>query len=101
MSLAAAEVFLGLVAIGRARERTGSDYYIGLPGMQISPVDGELDYEEAFRLEVSGIDRCEGDADLRRRVTQKVQQLRAGKSSLPGIAGVVAFSLRRIVLRKA
>jgi hypothetical protein len=82
VSLAVVEQELGLVALSRADIRTGADWYIGRPG---SP-----DLEEAFRLEVSGVD--EGDAaDIRRRLRRKEDQAARGDSFLPAYAGVVGF----------
>ncbi len=99
LTLAAAEAHLGLVALSRSEQGTGADYYIGRPGSGINPVDGELDLEEAFRLEISGIDRCDAEYILARRVREKVEQARAGVSSLPAFAGVVAFNMCRIVFQ--
>ena len=99
--LAAAEAHLGLVAIRRAETKTGADYYVAPPDPSGSGGDPELNLEEAFRLEVSGIDHCESEIQLRARVRQKVEQAQHGNSNLPAIAGVVAFSLLMIVFRNA
>jgi hypothetical protein len=70
----------GLVAVRRAETGTGADYYLGLPGT------GEDDLEGCVRLEVSGVDA--GDwREVAKRLMQKVQQAREGKSSLPALAG--------------
>jgi hypothetical protein len=99
MALAGIEQHLGLVAIGRAPVGSGADYYVGPPGSEVNPLDGLLDLENAFRLEVSGIDSADGEARILARVREKVEQARSGKSNLPAIAGVVAFNLLRIVFR--
>jgi hypothetical protein len=98
--LAAAQTHLGLAAIGRAEARTGADYYLAPVGSSAAGADGELDFEAAVRLEVSGMDSA-SEAQLRRRVTQKAEQARRGQSNLPAMAGVVAFSLPRVVFRRA
>ena len=73
VSLAVVEQELGLVALSRADTRTGADYYVGRPG--------QLDLEDAFRLEVSGVDK--GDrAEVRRRLKVKVDQAARGDSFL-------------------
>jgi hypothetical protein len=73
---------LGLVALSRAETRTGADYYVGQPEAR--------DLEEAFRLEVSGVDQGHA-ADLRKRLSQKEEQARRGNSCLPAYASVVGF----------
>ncbi|MGI8550203.1 MAG: hypothetical protein ACR2PL_05285 [Dehalococcoidia bacterium] len=100
LALAAAEVHLSLVAYGRTGRGTGADYIIGAPG-DPDPLDIELNLEDAYRLEVSGIDRCESLATLSYRVRQKLEQTRRGTSILPALAGVVAFYLLRVVFERA
>lgn len=90
LSLAAIELTRGLVAIGRAETRTGADYYIGDPTIQ------PKDFEASFRLEVSGID-AGGEAAIRARLRDKLEQARKGKSDLPAIASVVGFAALQIV----
>jgi hypothetical protein len=65
MVIAAAEVHLELFVIGRAAPGSGSDYLFG-PRSYNQQDDELLDFEDldVFRLEVSGIDRCTGDAHL-------------------------------------
>jgi len=71
-----------MVALSRAETRTGADYYVGRSGLS--------DLEEAFRLEVSGLD--EGSlADVRRRLKTKEDQAARGDSFLPAYASVVGF----------
>lgn len=82
VSLAVVEAELGMVALSRADTRTGADYYVGEPE--------SLDLEEAFRLEVSGVDEG-GLAELRKRLRSKEKQARRGVSSLPAYASVVGF----------
>lgn len=82
VSLAVVEREMGMVALSRADTRTGADYYVGSPGLP--------DLEEAFRLEVSGVD--EGDrAEVRRRLKNKEDQAARGDSFLPAYASVVGF----------
>lgn len=78
---------------------SGADYYVGPRGSEVNPADGLLDLENAFRLEVSGIDSADGEARMFGRVREKVEQARSGRSNVPAIAGVVAFNLLQIVFR--
>jgi hypothetical protein len=88
ISLLFVEHCLHLVAIGRAEEATGADWYIA-PFGEGFDANGEpnIDAPGVFRLEVSGQELGRIGA----RLTQKPEQLRKGKSSLPGIAAVVGF----------
>jgi hypothetical protein len=83
-ALAAVELTQGLVAIHQAESKTGADYYLGTLE---HPMD---DLENSFRLEVSGIDRC-NQRGVDTRLAQKILQARSGKSNLPALAGVVGF----------
>ena len=99
LTLAAADRFLGLVAYARAATLTGADYLVR-PGNAEAGEDLDLE-GDVWRLEVSGIDRCDSEAMLRARLNQKVNQTRKGKLSTPALAGVVGFSLARIAFRYA
>ena len=81
-----------LFAVRRAETCTGADYYVGAPG---SGVD---DLEDCLRLEVSGVDSG-SRAAVMQRLAEKVQQARAGRSSLPAIAAVVGFAQGLIVMQ--
>ena len=84
IALVSVEHAAGLVAIGRAQNRSGADYYVGPQGSDPN------DFENAFRLEVSGTDN--GDrTTIARRLKAKAQQTRDGDSNLPAIAAVVGF----------
>ena len=94
VALAAIELTDDLVAVRRAETHTGADYYVAPRGT--SP--GDL--EEAFRLEVSGMD--EGNqASVKTRLRQKLEQTARGRSSLPAIAAVVAFSPPQVAIADA
>jgi len=80
--LAALEAHLGLVALTRAPQGSGSDYYVGEPGSEVNPTDGELDLESAVRLEVSGANHCDYLSDLYRLLREKLMQASKGRSSL-------------------
>ena len=99
--IAAVEHHLGLYVIGRALVGTGADYYLGIPGDEVNSFDNELDFENATRLEVSGISQSDNDAHLLRRVRQKVMQTQEGSVSGPALAGVVAFNLLKLILQEA
>lgn len=96
MSLAAVQAECGLVALRRAETKTGADYYL-VPEDHRSGND-LTDFENAYRLEVSGV--ATGlEADVKRRVNEKLAQLRAGSDG-PAYAAVVGFKARLIILRK-
>ena len=90
LSLSAVEVMRGLVAVRRAETRTGADYYLG------DPTRLWEGFEASFRLEVSGTDEG-GEAVIRGRLREKLEQARKGNSNLPAIASVVGFAALRIV----
>lgn len=89
VSLAAIESQLGLVTLLRAETRTGADYYVGQPD---SP-----DIEEAYRVEISGID-AGNQSVLRGRLRQKLQQAASGASNLPAYASVVGFKAAVVLI---
>lgn len=94
VALAAIELTDDLVAIRRAETHTGADYYVAPKGT--SPID----LEEAFRLEVSGMN--EGtNASVKTRLRQKLEQTARGRSNLPAIAAVVAFSPPQVAIADA
>ena len=90
VSLATVESELGYVAVSRAETRTGADYYLGTSSKTL---------EEAYRLEVSGVDR--GDVSvIAKRLRQKVQQTELGRSNLPAIASVVGFLTKYVGIER-
>ncbi len=93
VSLAAVEADLGWVAVARAETLTGADYYLG-------PVGRIPDLESAVRLEVYGVDQGD-EAAVKRRMTKKIRQLKAGSSSRPAMAAVVGFKAAVVVIREA
>ena len=81
----------GLIATRRAQRGSGADYYV-------APPDGAVeDLEGVVRLEISGVDRDER-TEIERRLKRKVQQLRDGETNSPGIAVVVGFRAKSILL---
>ena len=93
LALAAVELRLGLVAHFRARRASGADYYVS-PLDTPSPAPGDT-----MRLELSAIDNDQ-PGQLRRRVREKLQQLARGNEDTPGVAAVVGFRGRTILLQK-
>jgi len=91
--VAAVEHARGLFAVARADVGSGADYYLLPNGV---PFD---DLEEAVRLEVSGVNRGLARR-VRRRLSEKVRQVRRGDDNLPAIAGVVGFEPRLVVLQE-
>jgi len=72
---------------------TGADYYVAPVGA--SPDD----LEDCVRLEISGVDRG-GASAVAQRLKAKLEQVAAGKSNLPAMAGVVGFQARIILLSR-
>jgi hypothetical protein len=98
VALAAAEVIYGLFAVQRVVVGGGADYWVSPAPTFENALDGELDLEDAIRLEVSGMDRAENEAALLYRLSKKAQQIvHAGDG--PGLAGVVAFDLMQMRFR--
>jgi hypothetical protein len=93
MAFAAIEELKGLVSIGRAENKTGADYYVVPQGK------APTDFEEAFRLEVSGTDGSV--AEVRARLRQKQEQTRKGIGTEPAIAAVVGFKTKCILVEEA
>lgn len=100
LALASAEDYLGLVALRRAETRSGVDYYLAPAGADVNQTDGELDLEASLRIEVSGMSATNSEAEIQQRLRVKINQARAGASSLPALACVVAFNRARIVFRR-
>ena len=91
--LAAVELSDGLVAVRRAETGSGADYYIASPGTNAD------DLEDCIRLEVSGVDHGNTTA-VNRRLRNKLEQMAAGNSNLPAIAGVAGFQAGIILLAR-
>ena len=89
--LAAVELCEGLVAVMRAENGSGVDYYLAQPGSEPE------DLESCARLEVSGVDAGNA-ANLAGRLRQKLRQAAEGDSNLPAIAGVIGFHLKTVLL---
>lgn len=90
--LATLELAEGLVAVERADTGTGADYYL-------TSADYSDDLESALRVEVSGLN-AGSPTKIRSRLQQKVDQVAAGASALPALAGVVGFRERLILLSR-
>lgn len=89
--IAAVELAEGLYAVGRAETGTGADYYVALAGKRVE------DFEDCWRLEVSGTDRG-NNAAVARLLRRKVQQAKEGNSNLPALAGVIGFEVMSILI---
>lgn len=90
ISFAAVELVEGLVVLSRAEAMSGADWYIG-----DSRSFGDL--ENAVRLEVSGLDRG-NSRECRRRLGEKIAQLRKPGHPAPGIASVVGLREQLILI---
>ena len=96
LGLAAAGERLDYVALRRVAHGLGADWYLVPRGANI-PDDPDLDLDRAdlVRLEVSGI-AAETDSEMRRRLMEKMDQLREAGIPGPGWAAVVGFTLPRV-----
>lgn len=89
--LAAIELHSGLVAIQRAETLSGADYYVAPLGSDID------DLEEAYRFEVSGVDK--GRRSLcDQRLRAKIKQAQDAGHPIPALAGVVGFEQQIVLL---
>lgn len=93
IALAAVEASAGLVAVGRAENFVGADFYVAPAG------DDPNDLENRLRLEVSGVDRG-GISDIKARLRQKILQVARGRSDVPAVAVVVGFLARTILAKR-
>lgn len=83
VALALVRARTGFAAVERSRKGTGCDWFVGDDGT--GPP-----FQHKKRLEVSGV-LHETDAEMARRIAQKVAQLQRGRSALGGYAVVVGF----------
>ena len=72
--------------IERSRRGTGFDYWLGKKGD-----NNELPFQNAVRLEVSGI-RKGDDSRIKARIKQKLEQVSPTDGTLPAYIVVVEFS---------
>ena len=79
------ECFTELTVFERSRKGTGFDYWLAPKGFS-QPL-----FQDKIRLEVSGILKGE-EADMKRRMRQKLMQLERGGVALPGYGFVVHFA---------
>ena len=74
--------------IRRSRKGTGFDYWLGDKDAHY-----RLPFQDAARLEVSGILRAEKESDIKKRVKRKLVQIgKSDSSGLPGYVVIVEFS---------
>jgi len=98
VALAVVETTLGQVCLRRAAHGDGADWLlVPVGGEESDDVELDLDRGDLVRLEVSGI-ASESDATMRRRLHEKVDQLR--DAAVPGLAwaAVVGFGRPRVWL---
>ena len=89
LALASIELAHGLVAVRRADQGSGADFYVAQANASSDDLEGWV------RLEVSGVDRGNA-ASVGRRLRAKLAQLEASKRDERGIAAVVGFRTRLI-----
>lgn len=85
-----AEEFTQFKVIERSRKGTGFDYWLG--------TGDEHPFQQAARMEVSGI--VEGEDKIDSRVRTKMRQTDASKGKLPAFVAVVEFGLPKSVFKK-
>jgi hypothetical protein len=90
VALASVEAELNVFAVSRAYRRSGADYLVA--------AKDAVDLENAYRLEISGVDSGDS-ATVARRVRRKLAQLRAVKDDDSIIACVVGFKERAVVIQ--
>lgn len=92
--LAALELIGGLVAIQRAETLSGADYYVAPVGTEVD------DLEDAYRFEVSGVDK--GRRTLcDQRLRAKIKQTQDAGHAVPAIAAVAGFEQQVVLLSPA
>lgn len=88
---------LDLVAIGRAEQGSGADWYVAPPGRGIDEAgEPNLDDPAIFRLEVGGHDHR---PSLPHELKLKVRQLQLGASTVPGVAAIIGFKKARVLIQ--
>lgn len=87
---------LNLVAVGRAEHGTGADWYVAPPGKGVLGGTPDLDDPYVRRLEIGGHD---DRSSLPYELSLKVQQLKAGKSNIEGIATIVGFKRAHVLIQ--
>jgi hypothetical protein len=70
--------------VRRARKGTGVDYYLGYKN--------NLAFQNAARVEVSGIFKATSERDIMRRVKQKLEQTNLSDGTMPVYVVLVEFS---------
>jgi hypothetical protein len=97
VALVCLERQMNLVAVARAEDLTGADWYVAPAGKGTTETGSpNLDDPDVMRLEVGGHD---DRPSLSHALKLKVRQLEAGESSMPGIAVVVGFKKAHLVIR--
>ena len=88
---------LDLVAVGRAEQGSGADWYVAPPGCGIDETgEPNLDDPAILRLEVGGHDHR---PSLPYELKLKVRQLQVGASTVPGIAAIIGFEKGRVLIQ--
>jgi hypothetical protein len=96
LAIAAVELRRQLFAHAIALEGSHVDYYLFPKGVYVVPLEAE-DLEEAWRLEVSGT-ICD-QKEVEKLLRQKIAQARRGNNLQPGLACVVGFQVKMIVMQ--
>lgn len=90
-ALAAVDLLDGLVAVQRAENRKGVDYYVAKRGTRPD------DLEKCLGLEISGVDRGL-ERCVKYRLKEKLRQAERGECDLPALAAVVGFKVCLIAI---
>ena len=78
------EALTEYTVVRQSRKGTGFDYYLGYKD--------NLVFQDAARLEISGIFKASSERDMMRRVEQKLEQTNPSDGTLPAYIAVVEFS---------
>jgi hypothetical protein len=88
---------LDLVAVGRAEQGTGADWYVAPPGRGVDEAGWpNLEDPAILRLEVGGHDHR---PSLPYELKLKVRQLQVGASTVPGIAAIIGFKKAQVLIQ--
>ena len=94
VALAAVDVHLGLVTIGRTYRRSGADWHLR-PYPVVERVF-DIDGDDVVRLEVSGVS---DDDDAKMRERARVKRAQAAARPGPALVAIVGFRSPRVLIR--
>ncbi|MES2210151.1 MAG: hypothetical protein V4515_08200 [Chloroflexota bacterium] len=101
VALAAAHAHLGRMALARTGAGTGADWWlVPIEADTTAPVEYDLDREDLFKLEVSGVDR-RSEPEMKKRLAKKIAQVQKGRTPVAErYAAVVGFEALEVRMVK-